>query len=121
MKRDEFIYVIKEVYTELLKEFPTLKFNVYRDGGSVSISNQNDEIIMLAPLQQIYDKERICMWFNHIEILNEGCKDFNDSYKKENIISRMLFDDLPTESSSDKEKIKKDIIMLIKSTRLCHQ
>jgi hypothetical protein len=61
------------------------------------------------------------MWFNHIEILKEGCKDFNDSYKEENIVGRMLFDDLPTESPINREKIKKDIIMLIKSTRLCSQ
>jgi hypothetical protein len=121
MKRDEFKSVIKEVYTELLNEFPTLKFDVYRDGGSVSISNQNDEIIMVAPVQYIHDKERICMWFNHIEILKEGCKDFNDSYKEENIVGRMLFDNLPTESPINREKIKKDIIMLIKSTRLCSQ
>lgn len=50
MKRDEFMFVIKEVYTELLNEFPTLKFDVYRDGGSVSISTKNNEIIMVAPV-----------------------------------------------------------------------
>lgn len=121
MKRDEFMFVIKEVYTELLNEFPTLKFDVYRDGGSVSISTKNNEIIMVAPVQHIHDEERICLWFNHIEILKEGCKDFNDSYEKENIVCRMLFDDLPIESPKDREKIKKDIIMLIKSTRLCPQ
>lgn len=115
------MYMIREVYTELLKEFPTLEFNVYRDGGSVSISTQAGEIVMLAPVQQIHDREHICMWFNHIEILKEGCKDFNDSYNKENVVGRMLFDGLPMESPGDRERTKRDIIILIKSARLCPQ
>lgn len=123
MRRDEFVYMIKEVRDELEKEFPDLGIRVetYRDGGSIAFFMPDEELIMLAPIQQLVEKNHITHWFNHIEILKEGCKTFSDSYKKENVAGRLMFDGLPLqviESKEKREKYKYDIKILLKSLRL---
>ncbi len=121
MRRDEFIYMIKEVWAELREEFPDLRIETYRDGGSVAFFIPDEELVMLAPVQQLVEKNHIAHWFNHIEILKEGCKTFADSYKKENVVGRLLFDGLPLQvigSKEEKERTKRDIKTLLKSLRL---
>ena len=121
MKRDEFIYLIKEVYDELRGEFPDLSITTYRDGGSVAFFMGETELVMLAPVQTLTDKNRIVQWFNHIEILKEGCTKFEDSYKNENIAGRIMFDGLPLnviKSDGERKRYKRDIINLLKSLRL---
>lgn len=121
MRRDEFIYIIKEVFEELREEFPDLRIETYRDGGSVAFFMPDEELVMLAPVQQLVEKNHITHWFNHIEILKEGCNTFADSYKKENVIGRLMFDGLPlqvTESGDEIERTKRDIKTLLKSLRL---
>lgn len=121
MRRDEFIYLIKEVYAELLDEIPDLKITTYRDGGSVAFFMPNNDLVMLAPVQHLVEKERYVSWFNHIEVLKEGCTKFEDSYKKENIAGRIMFDGLPLnviDSKETKERYKRDIKNLLKSLRL---
>lgn len=121
MRRDEFIYLIKEVYAELLDEIPDLKITTYRDGGSVAFFMPNNDLVMLAPVQHLVEKERYVSWFNHIEVLKEGCTKFEDSYKKENIAGRIMFDGPPLnviDSKETKERYKRDIKNLLKSLRL---
>ena len=121
MRRDEFIYLIKEVYAELLDEVPDLRITTYRDGGSVAFFMPNNDLVMLAPVQHLVEKERYVSWFNHIEVLKEGCTKFEDSYKKENISGRIMFDGLPLnviDSKETKERYKRDIKNLLKSLRL---
>lgn len=121
MRRDEFIYIIKEVFEELREEFPDLRLETYRDGGSVAFFMPDEELVMLAPVKHLVEKNHITYWFNHIEILKEGCKTFTDSYKKENVIGRLMFDGLPlqvTESGDEIERTKRDIKTLLKSLRL---
>ena len=121
MRRDEFIYMIKEVWDELREEFPDLRIETYRDGGSVAFFMPDEELVMLAPVQHLVEKERYISWFNHIEVLKEGCTKFEDSYKKENIAGRIMFDGLPLnviDSKETKERYKRDIKNLLKSLRL---
>lgn len=121
MRRDEFIYMIKEVYAELLDEVPDLIIVTYRDGGSVAFFMPDEELVMLAPVQYLVEKERYISWFNHIEVLKEGCTKFEDSYNKENIAGRIMFDGLPLnviDSKETKERYKRDIKNLLKSLRL---
>lgn len=121
MRRDEFINIIKEVFEELREEFPGLKIETYRDGGSVAFFMPDEELVMVAPVQQLVEKNHITYWFNRIEILKEGCKTFADSYKNENVVGRLMFDGLPlqvTESVDERERTKRDIKTILKSLRL---
>lgn len=122
MKRNEFISLIEEVYEELKVEFPTLKIQKYRDGGSVAFFMSTNDIVMCAPIQTTIDENCRCiMWFNKIEILKAGCNRFEDSYNTENIIGSIMFDGLPfdtIENTEKRDKYKNDIKIFLKSLRL---
>jgi len=91
MKRDEAHYFLKTMFDEIKKNHPEVKFNTYRDGGSISFSiptEKYDNIILLAPVIRLYNPNKPNtseVLINHIDILKPGCMRFEDVYRTENI------------------------------------
>lgn len=91
MKRDKAYYFLTTVFDEIKKSHPEVKFNTYRDGGSVSFSiptEKYDNIILLAPVTRLYNSRNPKtseVRIDHIDILKPGCARFEDSYRTENI------------------------------------
>ena len=115
MKRDKATYLLKELYVELHKEYPDLRYSTYRDGGSISFSVPTEgynNIVLLAPVvSNRVDGNRIEFTITHADILKEGCTRFEDSYTKENVLGSVSFDGLRQPSEKD---IKKRIRELLK-------
>lgn len=121
MKREEALYLLKEVYAELIVEHPEVKIEVYRDGGSIAfvLPLESDSFVMLAPVTGMYDgKNRIGFCINHADVLKEGCTRFDDSFKKENIYGTVSLENRDfmrgDGSVFNRDKAKRDLVAMVK-------
>lgn len=120
MKRDAAHYLLKEVYDELLKTHPSLKFGTYRDGGSVSYSiptDGYDNIVLLAPIRSVkLEGNRLDTYIEYAATLKEGCVRFEDIYRKENVLESVTLEDRPYMLPNrvfDRDGVKRDIIKIV--------
>jgi len=115
MKYDEAYYLLKEVFEDIKKTCPEIKWRHYRDGGSIAFSippvKQYEEIVLIAPCSMVYNKDHTKVEYkeiNHADVMVPGCTKFEDIYKKENAIKVISLDDNPI-YKFNKENVKENI------------
>lgn len=122
MKREEALYLLKEVYAELIVEHPELKIEVYRDGGSIAFSIPSEpyrNIVMLAKVN--YEREgdnRVVFYINRAIVLKEGCVMFTDTDKDENIVGNVSLENRNfmrgDGSVFDRNKTKRELLAMVR-------